>query len=62
MHKLGVVGNTCCLDDATPHSLKNSNASLKVKTLKEKRVGVHFLTRNTSKVEGHAGTPRWGLG
>jgi len=30
-------------DDAPPNSLKNSNARLKVKTLKEKGVGVCFL-------------------
>jgi hypothetical protein len=44
-----------------PHSLKDSNASPKVETL-EKKVGVHSLTCNTSKVEGHVGAPGWGLG
>ncbi len=35
--------------DAPPHSLKNSNASLKVETTEEKRVGVCSLIHNISK-------------
>jgi hypothetical protein len=41
----------------TPHSLKDSNANPKVKTMEG--VGVRFLARNTSGVEGHAASPRW---
>ncbi len=47
--------------DASPHSLKNSNASLKMKTTKE-GIGVHSLICNTSRVEGHVGALEWGLG
>jgi hypothetical protein len=45
-----------------PHSLKNSNANLKVKTMEEERIGVRSLARNILGVEGHVGDPRWGLG
>ncbi len=45
--------------DAPPHSLKDSNASPKVKTMKG--VGVCSLTHSTSWVEGCVGAPRWGL-
>ncbi len=38
--------------DAPPNSLKNSNACPKVKTMKEKGVGVHSLDCNTSGVRG----------
>ncbi len=48
------------LFDAPPHSLKDSNASLKVNTSKE-GVGICSLVRNTSRVEGHAKVLRWGL-
>jgi hypothetical protein len=44
-------------NDAPPHSLKDSNASPKVKTIKE-GVGVCSLTHNTSGVEKHVGAPR----
>jgi hypothetical protein len=37
------------MDDAFPNSLKDSNVSPKVKTMKE-GVGVHFLVCNTSRV------------
>jgi hypothetical protein len=47
--------------DAPPHSLKDLNASPKVKTTKEERVGVHSLACNTSGVDVHVGTLRWGL-
>jgi len=43
--------------DALAHSLKDSNASLKMKTT-EKGIGVQSLTNNTSKVEKHVGVPR----
>jgi hypothetical protein len=33
----------------------------KVKTMKEKGIGVYSLTRNTLRVKGHVGAPRWGL-
>jgi hypothetical protein len=45
---------------APPHSLKYSNASLKMKTMEG--VGVHSLACNILGVEGHVGAPRWGLG
>jgi len=37
--------------DTPPYSLKNSNASPKVKITKE-GIGVHSLIHNTSRVEG----------
>jgi hypothetical protein len=37
--------------NAPPNFLKDSNASLKMKTTKEE-VGVHSLTHNTSRVRG----------
>jgi hypothetical protein len=40
--------------------LKDSNASPKMKII-EKGVEVHFLARNTSRVEGCAGALGWGL-
>jgi hypothetical protein len=52
----------CALCDAPSHSLKDSNANLKVKTTKEERVGVWSLVRSTLGVEGHVGAPEWGLG
>ncbi len=48
--------------DTPPNSLKNSNASPKVKTIEEEGVGAQFLTRNTSGVGGRAKVLRWGLG
>jgi hypothetical protein len=38
--------------DTPPNSLKDSNASLKVKTLKEEKVRVRSLIRNTLGVRG----------
>jgi hypothetical protein len=49
------------LHDTPPHSLKDLNVSLKVKTTK-KKVGVHSLACSTSGVEGHARALKWGLG
>jgi len=40
----------------------DSIASPKVKTTKGEGVGVHFLVHNTSRVEGCAKAPIWGLG
>ncbi len=42
-------------DAPKSHSLKNSNASPKMKTLKEEEVEVRSLTHNISGVEGHVG-------
>jgi len=49
------------VNDAPAHSLKDSNANLKMKTL-EKGVGVHSLAHNTLGVVGCVGAPGWGLG
>jgi hypothetical protein len=49
-------------NDAPPDSLKDSNASPKVETIKEEGVGVYSLARNTLKVGGHVGAMGWGLG
>jgi hypothetical protein len=46
--------------DAPPNSLKDSNASSKMKTTKE-RVKVHSLVHSTLGVKGHVGAPRWGI-
>ncbi len=48
--------------DALPHSLKDSNVSLKVKRTEKERIEICSLIRNTSRVEGHVGAPRCGLG
>ncbi len=48
--------------DAPPHSLKDSNASPKVKTMEEKGARLHSLVHNTLGVEGHARVLGWGLG
>jgi len=48
-------------NDAPPHSLKDSNVSLKVKTTEEERIGVRSLTHNTSRVEGCVEALGWGL-
>jgi hypothetical protein len=42
------IGNT----DTPPNSLKDSNASPKIKTTKEKGVGVSSLAYNISEVKG----------
>ncbi len=47
--------------DAPPHSLKDSNASPKMKTT-EKKVRVRSLTRSILGVEGCARALGWGLG
>jgi len=49
------------LIDTPPNSLKDSNASPKVKTMEE-GFGVCSLARNTLKVEGHVKARGWGLG
>jgi hypothetical protein len=41
--------------DVPPHSLKDSNASSKVKTMEVEGVGVCSLVHNTLGVEGHEG-------
>jgi hypothetical protein len=48
--------------NAPPHSLKDSNASPKVKIMEEKKVSVRFLTCSISKVKRHARILKWGLG
>jgi hypothetical protein len=48
------------MNDAPPHSLKDSNVSLKMKTTKE-GVGVHSLACSILGVEGRAGALGWGL-
>jgi hypothetical protein len=41
------------ISDAPPSSLMDSTLSPKVKTMEGKGIGVHFLARGTSGVEGH---------
>jgi hypothetical protein len=48
--------------DAPSHSLKYSNANLKMKIIKEKGVEVCSLARSTLGVERRARVPGWGLG
>jgi len=50
------------LGDTPSSSLMDSIMSPKVKTVEGEAVGTHSLARNTSRVEGRAGTSRWGLG
>jgi hypothetical protein len=45
--------------DAPPNSLRNLSVGPKVKQQKNKGVGPHSLTRNTLRVGGHVGAPRW---
>ncbi len=45
-----------------PSSLINLVASPKVKTTKGKGVEARSMVHNTSRVEGHVGALRWGLG
>ncbi len=45
--------------DTPPSSLMDSTVSPKVKTTKEKGVGVCFMVHSTSGVEGRAGAPGW---
>jgi hypothetical protein len=49
------------LTDAPPNSLKDSNASLKMKITEEEKVGVHSLIRSTWGWKGHVGILGWGL-
>jgi hypothetical protein len=44
-----------------PHSLDDSNANPKLKTLEEKGIGVRSLVCSTSQVEGCGGVSGWGL-
>ncbi len=46
--------------DTPPHSLKDSNVNLKMKTMK-KGIGACSLTPNTLGVEGHVGALGWGV-
>jgi hypothetical protein len=48
--------------DTPPNSLIDSNTSLKMKTMEEKRVGARSLACNTLGVEGRVGVLGWGLG
>jgi hypothetical protein len=50
-----------CPNDAPPNSLINSTMSPKVKTTKEKGVGVCFLTHSISGVDGRVKALGWGL-
>jgi hypothetical protein len=50
------------LGDTPSSSLMDSIMSPKVKTVEGEAVGTHSLARSTSRVEGRAGTSRWGLG
>ncbi len=45
-----------------PKFFDGFNANPKVKTIKKQGVRVCFLVRSTSRVEGHVGALRWGLG
>ncbi len=57
---MGLITISVC--DAPPHSLKDSNANLKVKTIEKERIKVRSLTHSTLGVEGHVGALRCGLG
>jgi hypothetical protein len=50
-----------CASDAPPHSLKDSNESLKMKIMEEEWVRVCSLTHNILGVKGRVGAPGWGL-
>jgi hypothetical protein len=45
--------------DAPPSYLMDSTMSPKKKTMEGKGVGARSLARNISRVEGHAGAPKW---
>jgi hypothetical protein len=45
----------------SPSSLMDSITSPKVKTMEGEGVRVHSLACNTSRVEGRARAPKWGL-
>jgi hypothetical protein len=49
-------------NDAPPNSLKDSNASPKVKTTKEERARIHSLIYNTLGVKKGVRVLKWGLG
>jgi hypothetical protein len=55
-----IFPSSIILIGAPPHSLKDSNVNLKMKTMEE-GVGACFLTRSTLGVEGRAGDLGWGL-
>jgi len=46
------------MNDAPPHSLKDSNVSSKMKIMKEERVVIHSLAWSTLGVEGSVRAPR----
>jgi hypothetical protein len=48
--------------DAPPHSLKDSNVNLKMKTMEKEGIGVCSLVHNTLKVERCVKALGWGLG
>ncbi len=48
--------------DAPPHSWKYSNVSLKMKTMKDERVGVRSLVHNILRVKEHVKVMKWVLG
>ncbi len=54
--------NNGLCDDAPLNSFMGSIVSLKVKTMELKGVGMHSMAHNTSRVEGCAGAPGWGVG
>ncbi len=56
----GFGGFFMCFVTHPPHSLKDSNVSLKMKTTKE-GIEVRSLAYNILKVEGCVGAPGWGL-
>jgi hypothetical protein len=47
---------------APSHSLKDSNVNLKMKTMKEEKVGLCFVICNILGVKGHAKVLGWVLG
>ncbi len=49
------------VSDAPPSSLVDSFVSPKVQTMEGEGVGAHSLAHNTSRVEGCAQAPGWGL-
>jgi len=51
----------CASDDAPPHSLKDSNANLKMKVTEEEGIGVRSLIHSILGVERRAGTLGWGV-
>jgi N-acetyl-anhydromuramyl-L-alanine amidase AmpD len=41
------------------YMIKDSKVGLRTKQWKKKRVGAHYLIRNTSRVGGHVGALGW---